>query len=493
MPQSPAPLSFSSSRKWRIGFNVLVSILALVAAVVMANYLAARHFRRFQWASDAPFRLSPATTDLLRSITNHVKVVVFFDRTRPLYDLVSDLLEQYRLQSPNLELEYVDYVRSLGRAKAVQTEYGLGPASEGDRIIFDGGSRRRVVYARDLSDYDYAALLQGKKEVKRTAFKGEQAFTSALYSLLDARPIKAYFLTGHGEHDPGATDDQLGYSKFAKILQESQIAVVPLSPTALLSSDVPADCQLLVAANPLHPLAREELAKIEKYLNQGGRLLALLGVTSVNETTGLEGLLDNWGVTVGRNFVYDLAQGKAGDESTLIVTHFGSHAIVNPLGGARLLLVQPRSIEAKKNGPQGADAPKVAELVATSQEGVASRGAGRTERQGVTIPLMVAVERGAIQGITADRGATRIVVVGESQFLANNAIDYEANRDFARNAVNWLLNRDVLVQGIGSRPIKEYQITMTTAELATVRWLMLAGFPGGVLFLGFLVWLRRRT
>ena len=106
---------------------------------------------------------------------------------------------------------------------------------------------------------------------------------------------------------------------------------------------------------------------------------------------------------------------------------------------------------------------------------------------------MVAVEKGAIQGIAADRGAARIVVAGDSYFLVNQIIDVEANRDLARNAVNWLLSRDALVQGIGTKSIKEYRIVMTASELATIRWLFLAGFPGGVLFVGFVVWFRRRA
>ena len=117
---------------------------------------------------------------------------------------------------------------------------------------------------------------------------------------------------------------------------------------------------------------------------------------------------------------------------------------------------------------------------------------GRIEKKGAAIPLMVAVEKGAIQGINADRGAPRIVVVGDSYFLVNNNIQAEANRDFARNAVNWLVSRELLVQGIETRSVKEYRITMTGREMTVVRWLFIVGFPGSVLFAGFLVWLRRR-
>ncbi|MHC1769297.1 MAG: GldG family protein [Verrucomicrobiia bacterium] len=492
MSKESHPPSFSPGRRWKIALNVAISVLALGAILVMVNYLAARHSHQLQWSSDNRFRLSPVTREVLGLVTKPLKVIVFFDRTKPLYDYVADLIAQYKLECPNLNVEWVDYERSLGRARAVQVDYGLAPASEGDRIVFDYGGKRRVVYAKALSEFDYSAVLRGK-EVRRTGFKGEQLFTSAIYDLIDSRPTRVYFTQGHREHDPAGEDGQAGYLKFTRVLQENQVSVAKLEPTALLDSDVPADCQLLVIANPVTPFAQKELETLQKYMNSAGRLLVLFSVDSLKENLGLERLLASWGVEVGRNFVYEAPQGKASDVRQLIVTQFGNHPISNPLARSRLLMIVPRSINPRAQGPQSADASKVTELATTSAEGAASQPGGRLERQGAPIPVMVAVEKGAIQGIAADRGAARMVVVGDSYFLANAAIDIEANRDFARNAVNWLLNRDVLVQGIGTKSVKEYRITMTASELTKVRWLFMAGFPGSVLFLGFLVWFRGRA
>ncbi len=484
--------SFSPQRRWKIGVSVAASVVAMTAILLMANYLAVRHPRRFQWSSDARFHLSPVTKEVLHSVTNQIKVVVFFDRTKPLYDLVSDLLTLYQAACPRLEVEYVDYERSLGRARAVQAEYGLAAAAEGDRILFDSGGKRQVVYAKDLSEYNYDALLKGQ-EVKLTGFKGEQLFTSAIFSLLDPRPVKVYFLQGHNEHDPASEDDQTGYLKFARVLQEAQLTVIKLAPTALLTEDVPKDCQVLVIADPQTALATEELERIGKYLNGGGRLMVLLSWRSLKQPTGIEKLLAEWGVQVGADLVCEAPHGKASDIYKVIVTRFGNHPIVNPLARSRLWLIAPRSIGARTQTPAGADAPKVTELAMTSPDGMATLPDGGVERQGVTIPLMVAVERGAIQGITADRGAARIVVAGDSLFLVNQAMQLDGNRDFARNAMNWLASRDVLVQGIASRSVTEYRILMTPPELTAMRWLFLVVFPGSVLFLGFLVWVRRRA
>ena len=107
-------------------------------------------------------------------------------------------------------------------------------------------------------------------------------------------------------------------------------------------------------------------------------------------------------------------------------------------------------------------------------------------------PLAVAVEKQAPPGVITERGATRLVVAGNSFFLANARIDSAGNRDFADSAINWLLDRPQLLEGIGPRPVREYKIMMSNAQLKQARWILLAGLPGGVLLLGGAVRLRRR-
>jgi hypothetical protein len=108
------------------------------------------------------------------------------------------------------------------------------------------------------------------------------------------------------------------------------------------------------------------------------------------------------------------------------------------------------------------------------------------------VPLMVAVEKGAIRDVLNDRGTTRIVVVGDSEFLGNEPIEAGDNRQFAENAINWLLERTELVTGPGEQAMQTFTVAMTAAQLRNVEWILLAAFPGAVLFLGVLVWLRRR-
>jgi hypothetical protein len=102
------------------------------------------------------------------------------------------------------------------------------------------------------------------------------------------------------------------------------------------------------------------------------------------------------------------------------------------------------------------------------------------------------VERPAVTGVVTGRGTTRMIVVGDSFFLANGLMKVmDGNRDFASYAINWLVERPQLTAGVGPRPISEYRIALTISQMRTIRWLLLGALPGGVILFGGLVWWRR--
>ena len=186
----------------------------------------------------------------------------------------------------------------------------------------------------------------------------------------------------------------------------------------------------------------------------------------------------------------------------LVIREFTPHPIMRPLlqSSLSLYLVRAESISKLENGPSSPDAAKVESIAFTGKRGIT-----RSEMRGGIAyqdphrdaegnkSVIVAVEKGSIQGVSADQGTTRMVVVGDAMLLENDTIDKAGNREFASLAANWLLDRAQLMGGIGPRPIKEYFITLTESQMTSVRWLLLAGLPGGVLLLGGIVWLRRRT
>src|SRR5688572_25125905 len=167
----PKP-TFSPARKWSISLNVILSTLALLAVILMVNYLGARHFWRLPLSFNAQTELSPLTQRILGGVTNPVKVIVFFEKQEPLFDSVWGLLKEYRFACPKLRVEAVDYISNPAAAELIRAKYKLASVSDKDLVIFDCEGRTRFVNSGELSELDMAPLMSGaSKEIKRTHFK----------------------------------------------------------------------------------------------------------------------------------------------------------------------------------------------------------------------------------------------------------------------------------------------------------------------------------
>jgi len=478
--------SFSPASRWGIGFDVVLRTALVLAVVVMVNYLGAKFFHRFYLSSQTRVALSSRTLNVLHSLTNVVSVTLYFDRKDEFYPDIVALLNEYRAADKNISLRTVDYVRDAGEAELVKAQYKLAGAADKDLVIFDSGGRVKMISGDALTQYTLEQLPNEKEREfrkKPIAFSGEKMFTAMLLALQNAEPLHAYFLQGHGEPSLADSGD-FGYLKFGTALQQNYIAVKNFELVG--DNPVPMDCNLLIIAAPAVAFTEMELQKVDQYLTQGGRLLLLFNYASLKHATGLEPILQRWGV----NVVTDIAQ----DPNTITgqdikVRAFGQHPVVGALADSSLQMVLPRPVEKINQSKSAANAPEVTELARTSAAGTLAVDRSAAPR---SYSLIAAVEQKPVPGVTNPRGNTRIVVAGDSIFLGNYYLEGGGNRDFLNSAANWLLDRPQLLEGIGPRPVTEFRLLLTKHQQEQLRWLLLGALPGGVLLFGWLVWLVRR-
>jgi hypothetical protein len=491
------PTSFSAGRRWGIFLSVMLSIVAVAALVVMLNYLGARHFLRFSWSAKTSLQLSPPTLSLLDSITNEVKITIYYDKSDGLYFDIADLLNEYHLANPKISVQTVDYGVDTVSALQVKTRYNLGDNK--DLLIYECNGQVQVTSGTSLANYSMDEVMDdsqpdtpGQPKLKFgkhiAEFDGEQRVDADLIRVTGP-PLKAFYLTGNGEPTLDAQGEgKFDYSDFADALSDNHVSTTTLSLAG--TNAIPADCNLLVIASPRHELGPEELEKVGQYLADGGRLMVLFNNSQLEPVkTGLESILDGWGVKVGMNFVTDPENTGAG--GLLEVMNFKTnHPCVSPLVGSRLLLYPPRSIiPGKVATPQGQDPPSVVPLAWAGPAANITSGGSQYPMGGV--PVIVAVEKKNVKGVL-ERGTTRIIVAGDAVFLGKGLIRAEANREFAEQAARWLLDQSQYMAGIAPRKVVEYKVSLTHAQMTSIRWIFLGAMPGGILLLGGLVWLRRR-
>ena len=486
---APSRPSFSPASRWKIGLDVALRTALVLAVALMLNYLGAKFSHRFYFSSLTGVKLSSRTATVLHSLTNAVNITLYYDRKDEFFPDIVALLNEYRGLNKNIYIRTVDYVRDAGEAEKVKQQYRqyFSALSDKNLVIFDCGGRVKMVPGDALTQYTLEQVPNAKeREFRRkpVAFAGEKIFTAMLLALESPQPLKAYFLQGHGE--PSLTGSgNFDYLKFAATLEQNYIAVNELQ--LLGDAGVPLDCNLLIIAAPATPLTDLELQKIAKYLQEGGRLFILFNYASVKTATGLEPILQRWGVNVLADTVQDPKSTVTGQD--VVVREFNKHPVVSSLAQLSLQLVLPRPVFkiAPVNAP--ANAPVVDELIATGPDATLANDRAEPPHN---YPLACAVEQKPVAGVATPRGNTRIIVTGDSIFLGNYYIEGGGNRDFLNAAVNWLLDRPQLLEGIGPRPVAEYRMLLTSQQQQQLRWILLGALPGAILMLGWLVWFVRR-
>jgi hypothetical protein len=477
---------------------VVLRTLLVIAVLGMINFLGSKFFERFHWSLKAQPGLSSRTLNLVHSLTNHFEVTLYYDRQAEIYPQIKALLNEYSAADKNITVRTVDYVRDPGAAELIKEKFQqrFPPDTDTNLVIFECGGQVRVVPGDKLTQYE--TKFMGMKprsdnpqqrdmefERKPISFNGEQAFSAILMSLANPQPVKAYYLTGNGEAslmDSG----QFGMEKFAVALQQDYISLALLDwigPTG-----VPADCNLLIIAAPKTALKPAELDQIAQYLREGGKLLVFFGANSQGHPTGLENLLRSWGVNVLDDIAQDMNYSSTSQGYDVVVDQFSRHPIVASLAQSQLQLYLPRPIGKLALG-DAASAPQVDELMYTSPGGSLM---GDHNAPHGRYPLACAVEQKPVAGMANPRGNTRIVAVGDATFLGNLMIDSGDNRDFLVAAANWLGDRPLLLEGIGPHPVTNFRLFITRHQERQLDWLLLGALPGGVLFLGWMVWLVRR-
>lgn len=485
-----------SARSTRVGASA-AGILLAAAALVGANYLALRHWKRFDWTHTQIYSLSETTKKILDGLKQPVQVTVFMvpGRSRLLPE-VKELLARYQARSPKIEVEYLDPQRNLARAEALVKESGVRE----NTVVFKSGDRKKYVEEDKLADFDYAGMGMGGGAPTVKAFKAEEAFTSAIVSVTEKRQPKVYFSKGHGEASTDSSERGRGYADVKQILERSNMTVGAWD--SLGKDDLPADADSIVVAGPRTAFLDPEAGALEKYLAGGGRVLLLLdpvlpGAGAPPADLGFGALLGKYGIKLGNDLVVDPANAlpMVGAE-TLLVNRYGTGPIVSALAAEGLPVVLPlaRSVTKAEKPPEGL---AEAMLLETTPDGWGETNLKdldtglKKDAADTPGPVSLGVSLSAADEKKAAGRAPRLVVVGNSRFATNGALQNGANAMLFANAVNWLAGSEKQI-GIAPKTPAQTSLSLTDSQVQRLGWGAIVGLPGIAVLLGVWVWYRRR-
>lgn len=479
--------------------SVLGAGVVLVAMLVaMVNYLASRHYARFDWTSSQIFSLSEKSLAVLDHVDRDIDAILFLVPNSPVdsqvFDQVSELLDRYQAANPRIRKRVIDPARDRLEVTRLIEDFDIERAHA---VVIAAGDDRRVIDGFDFVEYDYSGASLGQPPSVK-AFKGEQLITSAILELVEDEKPNVLFTSGHGEASIESGEPR-ALAAAADLLGRDNFALETWS--SLGQAAVPADTDLVVVAGPTDPFLGSEVDALATYLEAGGRLLLLLDPMLQPDgalaDTGLEPLLAAHGLVVQPDLVIDPAQQLPiyGPE-TIFTASYGSHPIIEPLVGRPVILSVARSVRRATTVPDGI---LVDELILTSPEAWAETDLStlpdvRRDEGEAAGPLAL----GAALAWPADAPASpadgrqaRVVILGDSDFATDEQIYQGTNSELLLGAFNWLIEREALV-AIAAREPQQMKLLLSASEVRTLYLLALVVLPGAAVVAGIFVHVRRR-
>jgi ABC-type uncharacterized transport system involved in gliding motility auxiliary subunit len=450
-------LDFFSKRSSRLGTNTTILVVAVLAILVVLNFVGFRHHKRFDLTSEKLFTLSDQTRKIVSGLSQDINIVRFAKLPDEQFD---DLMAEYKNLSPHIKFQNVDPQEKPDVAR----DYGA--AHMGDVIVALGPHKE---------------TLQGTSE---------ETVTTAILKVTRQQSKMVCFVTGHGERS--VTDDSpQGYTQADQGLKKETYDTKTINLAS--GTEVPSDCDVLVIPGPTEAFFPQETAMVSRYLDQGGK--ALIEVDPVTGNKQLEPNLDSifqkWNINVGKNVVIDSSgMGRllgAGPAIPLVI-NYGDSPITKSLQRTMTFFPLARTVSIADKSKTD---PQAVELLMTSQQSFTKPKIEREVSYDPKTDTMGPLSLGVAASRAVDSKSARLVVIGDSDFASNGAIGEASNGDLLFNTIDWLAQDENLIS-IRPKSATNRRIVLTQGQAVGLQWFELFLLPGFVIILGISIWWKRR-
>ncbi|MFM2245334.1 MAG: hypothetical protein RL071_1408 [Pseudomonadota bacterium] len=350
-------------------------LLTALGAVVALNVLAQRYDKRVDLTRTGRFTLSEQTTKVVAGLGKDIEVHAFFSAGSLEETKFKDLFAGYAAANPKLKLSLHDplmepaaaqlYTVTSSYGTVVLVEAGEGPPAE--------RPQQRLESAFD-----------------------EEALTNALIRLTAGKEHIICVTTGHEELDADDEHQPTGLGISVLKLEGQNYTVKPV--VLLREGRVPADCEVLLVADPQVDWLAPERELLAAFIAGGGDAIVLL---DPGHAPGLAADLARYNIAVGDDFVLEQNpnyQLDGGDLSYVILDRasLDMHPATDPLKGGLVLRVA-RTVGVLDPEQQGL---AVQVLARTTMHSFAERDYADPAKMGFTegrdvagpVPLVAVVE-----------------------------------------------------------------------------------------------------
>lgn len=469
----------SKHGKFNTSTVILVSIFTSI--VLLVNAISVSEYHRFDFTGLAKFTLTSQTKDVLAKLDTPVDVLCFF--VPEVKNVPEEYVNYYKLAGPYalvLLQEYSNYTDELS-IKIIDPEqhpeqaqkYGITDVSLYQSVVFETPQGTRSVDAFQINS------------------EAENAFTGAIMEVTGIKQKVVYFLSGHGEANPGDTTST-GYSDAYQALRDNLYQVKPLD--LISTPQIPEDCAVLVVAGAKQPMSDSEKQIIADYLKANGTVFFL---TNPGAPDHIAELLIPWGFNVLDGTVVDPSSYSSPNKTTPIITRDRNAFQLTTLyfPGATAIVpfdVIPENMDLLPMLKTSDDSWMTKEYDPTVDQQYNTE----TDIKGPLYIGFLALPKEPETSTTSSQPTKTyegpaIAIIGDSDFASNANFMSANNGDlFVRIVGGFAASGDVI--SIQRKVLQTRRLILTPEKESFLRISSIALLPAIVLLIGTAIWWRRR-
>lgn len=425
---------------------VAAALLAALAAVDVAAHTWRRHY---DLTAEQTLTLSAVTRSVVESLDRRVEITTFVRRDDPARVAMTNLLSRYRRLDRHISFRVLDPADAPSEAQRL----GVDPVAGGTAVV--AGDEREVAPTPT-----------------------EQDVTAALARLLRPGDPKVCITTGHGETRKGELHDLLAQRGYT-------VETIDL----LRSAEVPDDCAAVVVAGPTEQPSQAVISSLRGELDGDGRLLVL---ADPGGSADLSAITQRLGIVLEKGLVLEGSEAHRPPDDPFrpIVSEYRSaHPVVQRLAPTVFPTVQGVLADAGTRGGL-----TVTPLARTSELSFLERRPAEPrfdQNEDLRGPIVVAAAADSSSNRNGEVTRSRVIVVGDADFVSDEFLGAGANAAFVTRALDWLTLDEDIVSVEANIPALR-PIELTEGRIAYARLLGAGVVPALFLLGGAITWAVRR-
>ncbi|MGI6095928.1 MAG: GldG family protein [Lachnospiraceae bacterium] len=456
-----------------------MGITAVVIAIVVVLNLVVQEipvqYRKFDLSETNLYSIGDQTKNTLENLDQDVTLYLIVEEGSESAD-IQNLLERYESVSDHITVETKDPVLNPN----FTAQYTQESVENNSIIVVCGERSKLITYSSMLeTSVDYTTY-----STTVTGFDGEGQITSAIDYVTSEDLPTMYVVEGHNE---AAMSDTLTSS-----VQKENINIESLN--LLTQESVPEDADCIFIFAPTTDFSEEETSKVLEYLENGGKAIIISSYMQ-EKLQNFQSIVENYGVTICDGIVVE------GDSDYYIANtpfyllpEMGDNDITSSFvqEGRHVLVPYAQGIQITDDSRSTLS---IDELLLTSDNAYSKVNVEETttmekEEGDIEGPFAVGV---SITEPVSDEKETQIVLFSTESLLDDNVNANVSgnNYELFTSCLSWMCESEPSVS-IGAKDITLSNLTIPASDIHMWSIFSIGVLPVIVLFIGGVIWFKRR-